>query len=136
MINKYNIEIKAPEDFDVQGDEFKFLFEQVNDMINGLDDNVQVILARVPDDFNISQGGENYLKLLMTTTRTIIAEKYPDCFIFASQFDISCINKPDRIYQVDDLVGTEYTDETLTAKIDEIMQVACRPKIVLPGIVT
>lgn len=148
---KYQICIKTDEDFDRTDESFKdienFLDHLVNEM---LDDQATVLVVRIPDCYSIADIEED-IQDAINLLRQQFAAKSPNTYVVGLQFDVECVNKPDKVVCWSDILDILFVDEDIDlededalkqyqARVDKaINDMAAKlnaPKIVIPGIIT
>lgn len=150
-IRKYEIaiELNDVEDADSENiaELYNFLMELVNEL---LDDDVTVLVARIPDDFAIDQIEED-IEVVMAYLREEFSTRAPKVFVLGSSFDIKCTNKPDKIVMWPEIMELAFSEEPekseesddseeLPSKkfkkaIDDMVNKMNTPKIITPNII-
>lgn len=150
-IRKYEVAIESNDveyaDSENIAELYNFLMELVNEL---LDDDVTVLVARIPDDFAIDQIEED-VEVVMAYLREEFSTRAPKVFVLGSCFDIKCINKPDKIVMWPEIMELAFSEESekseesddseeLPSKkfkkaIDDMVNKMNAPKIITPDIV-
>lgn len=90
-ICKYDIEIDAGEDVDTSAESFSAMYNFIMELVNELlDDDVTVVVARVPDCYNVDEINDE-LESLIAYIRAEFSVKAPKAFILGSCFDINAL---------------------------------------------
>lgn len=149
-IRKYEVAIELNDVEDVESENiaelYNFLMELVNEL---LDDDVTVLVARIPDDFAIDQIEED-VEVVMAYLREEFSTRAPKVFVLGSCFDIKCTNKPDKIVMWPEIMelafseepedseesddGKELPSEEFKKAIDDMVNKMNTPKIITPNI--
>lgn len=149
-IRKYEVAIELNDVEDVESENiaelYNFLMELVNEL---LDDDVTVLVARIPDDFAIDQIEED-VEVVMAYLREEFSTRAPKVFVLGSCFDIKCTNKPDKIVMWPEIMelafseepedseesndGKELPSEEFEKAIDDMVNKMNAPKIITPNI--
>lgn len=149
-IRKYEVAIELNDVEDAESENiaelYNFLMELVNEL---LDDDVTVLVARIPDDFAIDQM-EDDVEVVMAYLREEFSTRAPKVFVLGSCFDIKCTNKPDKIVMWPEIMelafseepedlnesddGKELPSEEFKKAIDDMVNKMNAPKIITPNI--
>lgn len=149
-IRKYEVAIERNDVEDADSENiaelYNFLMELVNEL---LDDDVTVLVARIPDDFAIDQIEED-VEVVMAYLREEFSTRAPKVFVLGSSFDIKCTNKPDKIVMWPEIMelafseepedseesddGKELPSEKFKKAIDDMVNKMNAPKIITPNI--
>lgn len=149
-IRKYEVAIELNDVEDAESENiaelYNFLMELVNEL---LDDDVTVLVARIPDDFAIDQIEED-VEVVMAYLREEFSTRAPKVFVLGSCFDIKCTNKPDKIVMWPEIMelafseepedseesddGKELPSEEFKKAIDDMVNKMNTPKIITPNI--
>ena len=149
-IRKYEVTIERNDVEDADSENiaelYNFLMELVNEL---LDDDVTVLVARIPDDFAIDQIEED-VEVVMAYLREEFSTRAPKVFVLGSCFDIKCTNKPDKIVMWPEIMelafseepedseesddGKELPSEEFKKAIDDMVNKMNTPKIITPNI--
>lgn len=132
MDAKYSIKITVPEGFDTADDSFQNMEATIVQMINMPEFESTVFLnVRIPDDYNLQINEEN-INTLMSALRELVLKETDKLYLFATQFDVSCIEDANKIVQVDNMFTEEWTMESLLLHIQKLASLYA-PKIILPS---
>ena len=149
-IRKYEVAIELNDVEDAESENiaelYNFLMELVNEL---LDDDVTVLVARIPDDFAIDQIEED-VEVVMAYLREEFSTRAPKVFVLGSCFDIKCTNKPDKIVMWPEIMelafseepedseesddGKELPSEEFKKAIDDMVNKMNTPTIITPNI--
>lgn len=149
-ILKYEVAIELNDVEDSESENiaelYNFLMELVNEL---LDDDVTVLVARIPDDFAIDQI-EADVEVVMAYLREEFSTRAPKVFVLGSCFDIKCTNKPDKIVMWPEIMelafsevpedseesddGKDLPSEKFKKAIDDMVDKMNAPKIIVPNI--
>lgn len=150
-IRKYEVAIERNDVEDADSENiaelYNFLMELVNEL---LDDDVTVLVARIPDDFAIDQIEED-VEVVMAYLREEFSTRAPKVFVLGSCFDIKCTNKPNKIVMWPEIMelafseepedseefddGKELPSEEFKKAIDDMVHKMNAPKIITPDII-
>lgn len=150
-IRKYEVAIELNDVEDAESENiaelYNFLMELVNEL---LDDDVTVLVARIPDDFAIDQIEEEDVEVVMAYLREEFSTRAPKVFILGSCFDIKCTNKPDKIVMWPEIMELAFSEEPEDSEesddskelpseefkkaIDDMVNKMNTPKIITPNI--
>lgn len=151
-IRKYDIEIDAGEDVDTSTESFSAMYNFIMELVNELlDDDVTVVVARVPDCYNVDEINDE-LESLIAYIRAEFSVKAPKAFILGSCFDIKCINKPSKIIMWPEIIEIAFTEdenttseneettksienEQFTKEMNRMIKEVNSPKIITPDII-
>lgn len=149
-IRKYEVAIELNDVEDAESENiaelYNFLMELVNEL---LDDDVTVLVARIPDDFAIDQIEED-VEVVMAYLREEFSTRAPKVFVLGSCFDIKCTNKPDKIVMWPEIMELAFSEEPEDSEesddskelpseefkkaIDNMVNKMNTPKIITPNI--
>lgn len=150
-IRKYDIEIDAGEDVDTSTESFSAMYNFIMELVNELlDDDVTVVVARVPDCYNVDEINDE-LESLIAYIRAEFSVKAPKAFILGSCFDIKCTNRPSKIIMWPEIMEIAFTDdeensecdnssefvenEQFTKEMSRMINEVNAPKIITPDII-
>lgn len=148
---KYKIHVKIPDGFDHKNEDFINMVSSIDELINNtLDDEVTVVVVRIPDTYNL-QVTEESLHLAMMLLRDVFDKRLPNTYLLGIQFDVECVNKPDKIVMWPDILDiiipsdeidledesqVEAHQQRIADGINKMIEKLNAPKIIVPGIIT
>lgn len=146
-LHKYEVAIETGENGDNHNENYSEVYDFLNELLNELlDDDVTVLVARVPDDFDMNDM-DDAIDETINYIRNEFATRAPKVFILGSCFDIKCTNKPDKIIMWPEIMELAFpnvpegsdNDEALLDKfkkaVDDMINTMNTPKIITPDII-
>ena len=134
-MNEYTFNIIVDENFDADCEDFKAFEEDINTKFHAVDKSGKILLIRIPDDFELDYYSEMYLRTVMSCIRSTV-EKYSDTtYVIAVQFDIECVEDPDFIQIIDNMIDGEVSvDIIIDDTIALLEDLGIKSKILLQDI--
>ena len=129
-MKKYDIHINTPDDFDRTDEDFIQMESYISGLINNLRDDIKIVHIRIPDSYNIQQD-EYVINQTVAAYRAEFA-KHGDYMVFATQFDIECINVPERIITLIDVFEDGVLHGPINNYVAATVLKTSKPKIILP----
>lgn len=145
--HKYEVVIETGENGDNNHEDYSAVHDFLTELLNELlDDDVTVLVARIPDDFAIDQI-EDDVEVVMVYLREEFSTRAPKVFVLGSRFDIKCTNKPDKIIMWPEIIELAFPDvpegsdndeallDNFKKAVDDMINKMNAPKIITPNII-